>query len=94
MNKYELMTIYPTEDEKFKAGTEAVRAILAQFGASIEKEESYGDRDLTYEVKKQTRGRFVLFTVSANPAKISEINAQFKLTVDLLKSLFVRIDEK
>jgi len=49
---------------------------------------------LTYEVKKQTRGRFVLFTVSANPAKISEINAQFKLTVDLLKSLFVRIDEK
>jgi len=94
MNKYELMTIYPTEDEKFKAGTDAVRAILAQFGATIEKEESYGDRDLTYEVKKQSRGRFVLFTISASPAKIVEINAQFRLTKELLKSLFVKIDVK
>lgn len=94
MNKYELMTIYPTEDEKFKAGTEAVRSILAQFGASVEKEEDYNTRDLTYEVKKQTRGHFVLFTINANPAKLVEINAQFKLVKDLLKSLFVKIDSK
>jgi small subunit ribosomal protein S6 len=94
MNKYELMTIYPTEDEKFKAGTDAVRSVLAQFGATIDEEKPYGDRDLTYEVKKQTRGRFLLFKVSVSPAKISEINAQFKLTKDLLKSLFVKIDSK
>ena len=63
MKKYELMTIYPIEDEKFKDGTEKVKAVLAQFGATVEKEESYGDRDLAYEIAKQKRGRFVLFTV-------------------------------
>ena len=94
MKKYELMTIYPTEDEKFKDGSEKVKAVLAQFGATIEKEESYGDRDLAYEINKIKRGRFVLFTVKANPAKIVEINTQFHLNNNLIKSLFVKIDDK
>ena len=33
MKKYELMTIYPLEDEKYKAGLETLRADLAKFGA-------------------------------------------------------------
>ncbi len=94
MRKYELMTIYPIEEEKSKAGLEAVRSILAEFGATIEKEESYGDRDLTYEVKKQKRGKFLLLTVSANPAKLVDIDRQFKLTKDLLKYLFVRLEDE
>ena len=94
MKKYELMTIYPIEDEKFKDGTEKVKAVLAQFGATVEKEESYGDRDLAYEISKQKRGRFVLFVVKANPAKIVDINTQFRLNSNLLKSLFVKIDDK
>ena len=53
MRKYELMTIYPLEEDKYKAGLEALKADLANFGAEIEKEEPYGDRDLTYEVKRQ-----------------------------------------
>ena len=35
----------------------------------------------------------VLFTVSSNPAKISEIEKQFKLAKNLLKYLFVKVDE-
>lgn len=94
MKKYELMTIYPIEDEKYKEGSEKVKAVLAQFGATIEKEEPYGDRDLAYEIKKIKRGRFVLFTVKANPAKIVEINTQFRLNNNLLKSLFVKLSDK
>ena len=94
MRKYELMTIYPLEDEKYNAGVEALRADLAKFGAEIEKEEPYGDRDLTYTVKKQNRGRFVLFTIKANPAKIAELDAAFKFNTNLLKYLFVLKEEK
>lgn len=94
MRKYELMTVFTTDEDKFKAASDAVRSVLANFGATIDKEEPYGDRDLTYVIEKQKRGRFVLFTVSANPAKISEIESQLKLTKDLLKWLFVKLDEK
>ncbi|MBQ9102397.1 MAG: 30S ribosomal protein S6 [Spirochaetales bacterium] len=93
MRKYELMTVFSTEEDKFKAASDAVRSVLANFGAKIDKEESYGDRDLTYVIEKQKRGRFVLFTVSANPAKITEIESQFKLTQNLLKWLFVKIED-
>ena len=94
MRKYELMTIYPVEDDKYKAGIETLRADLAKFGAEIEKEEPFGDRDLTYVVKKQKRGRFVLLNIKANPSKITELDAQFKFNTNLLKYLFVIKEEK
>ena len=94
MRKYELMTIYPLEEDKYKAGLEALKADLAKFGAEIEKEEPYGDRDLTYEVKRQKRGRFVLLTIKANPSKIVEMDAQFNFNNNLLKYLFVLVEEK
>ena len=94
MRKYELMTIYPLEDEKYKAGLDTLRADLAKFGVEIEKEEPCGDRDLTYEVKKQKRGRFLLLTIKSNPAKIADLDAQFKFNTNLLKYLFVLVEEK
>ena len=94
MRKYELMTIFPLDEDKYKKGSDAVRAVLSQFGAEIEKEEPFGDRDLTYVVKKQKRGRFVLFNIKVNPGKLAEIDTQFKLNPELIKYMFVQIEEK
>ena len=94
MKKYELMTIFPLEDEKSKKGAEDVKGTLTKFGAEIEEEKPFGDRDLTYEIKKQKRGRFVLFTMKLNPSKITEIDKDFKINMNLLKYQFVRLDEK
>ena len=94
MKKYELMTIFPLEDEKSKKGAEDVKGTLTKFGAEIEEEKPFGDRDLTYEIKKQKRGRFILFTMKLNPSKITEIDKEFKIKMNLLKYQFVRIDEK
>lgn len=94
MRKYELMTIFPLDEEKSTKGREAVRNVLASFGAEIEKEDLFGDRDLTYEIEKQKRGRFVLFTLHLNPNKIAEINGAFKITPNLMRYLFVRLDDK
>ena len=94
MRKYELMTIFPLDEDKYKKGSDAVRAVLSQFGAEIEKEEPFGDRDLTYVLKKQKRGRFVLFNIKVNPGKLVEIDTQFKLNPELIKYMFVQIEEK
>ena len=94
MKKYELMAIFPLEEEKSKKGAEDVKSTLAKFGAEIEEEKPFGDRDLNYEIKKQKRGRFVLYTMKLNPGKIAEIDKDFKINMNLLKYQFVRIDEK
>jgi small subunit ribosomal protein S6 len=94
MRKYELMAIFILDEDKAKKGAELLRSDLAKFGAEIEKEEPFGDRDLTYEVKKQNRGRFVLYTINVNPGKLADIDNQFKLNENLLKYLFVKLEDK
>ena len=94
MRKYELMTIFPLDEEKSKKAAEEERRTLTSFGAEIEEEKLFGDRDLTYEVNKEKRGRFVLFTLKLNPSKITEIDKAFKIQMNLLKYLFVKLEEK
>jgi small subunit ribosomal protein S6 len=93
MRKYELMTVYPMDEGPGVAALEQVRAVLTEFGVEIEAEDVYGDRELTYEVNKQTRGHFVLMHLKAPPAKLADIDRRFKLNTGLLKYLFVRVDE-
>lgn len=94
MRKYELMTIFPLDEEKSAKAKDDVKNVLTSFGAEIEKDELFGDRNLAYEVAKQKRGRFILWTINVNPVKIAEIEGAFKITQNLLKYLFVKLDEK
>lgn len=94
MKKYELMAIYPLEDEKSKKGAEDVKSTLTKFGAEITEEKVFGDRDLTYEIAKQKKGHFVLTTLKINPAKLIEVEKEFKINMNILKYQFVKIEEK
>ena len=93
MRRYELTVIFPLEEDQHRAGREQLLADLAANGVEIEKTDETGDRDLAYEVKKRKRGKYVLFTIKADPAKIANLGRIFKLHATLLKYLFVRIEE-
>ncbi|MBO8450597.1 MAG: 30S ribosomal protein S6 [Spirochaetes bacterium] len=93
MREYELMVVFPLEEDKYKTASDAVRKILTGNDAQVKSEEPYGDRDLAYEIKKHTRGRYVLFTLGAQPDKILDMDHQLKLTPDILTYLFIRKDE-
>jgi small subunit ribosomal protein S6 len=93
MRQYELTVIFPLEEDQYKAGRETVLSDLAAQGAEIVKTDETGDRDLAYEINKRRRGRYVLFTLKVNPAKITELDRVFKLNSNLLRYLFVKIEE-
>jgi small subunit ribosomal protein S6 len=93
MRQYELTVIFPLEEDQSKAGREQLLTDLSANGAEIEKTDEIGDRDLAYEVKKRRRGRYVLFTLKLEPAKIAVLGRSFKLNANLLKYLFVNIEE-
>jgi small subunit ribosomal protein S6 len=92
MRQYELTVIFPLEDDQHKAGREQLLADLAANGVEIEKTDENGDRDLAYEIKKRKRGKYVLFTVKADPVKITVMDRVFKLNANLLKYLFVKME--
>ena len=93
MRYYELMVIFPLEEDQHQAGRERLLGDLAANGVEVAKTDEIGDRALAYEIKKRQRGRYVLFTVKADPAKIIVLDRIFKLNANLVKFLFVRIDD-
>ncbi|MDR1177880.1 MAG: 30S ribosomal protein S6 [Spirochaetaceae bacterium] len=93
MRQYELTVVFPLEEDQHKAGREQLLADLAAQGTEIVKTDETGDRDLAYEVKKRRRAKYVLFTIKADPAKIAALDKVFKLNANLLKYLFVNIEE-
>jgi small subunit ribosomal protein S6 len=93
MRQYELTVIFPLEEDQHKAGREQVLADLATHGVEIEKTDEMGDRDLAYPIKKKTRGRYVLFTCKIDPTKLVHLDRSFKLNTNLLKYLFVKVEE-
>jgi small subunit ribosomal protein S6 len=93
MRIYELTVILPLEEDLATAGREQLLADLSAQGAEIEKTDETGDRDLAYEIKKRRRARYVLFTLKLDPAKVAVLDRIFKLNANLLKYLFVNIEE-
>jgi small subunit ribosomal protein S6 len=93
MRQYELTVIYPLEEDQNKAGREQVLADLTSQGAEIVKTDENGDRDLAYPIKKRTRGRYVLYTLNMEPTKLAALDRTFRLNQNLIKFLFVRVEE-
>ncbi|MDR1949265.1 MAG: 30S ribosomal protein S6 [Spirochaetaceae bacterium] len=92
MRQYELTVVFPLEEDQYQAGREKLLTDLNANGVEIEKTDEVGDRDLAYEIKKRRRGRYVLFTLRLDPAKVSVLDRIFKLNTNLLKYLFVKVD--
>jgi len=93
MRQYELVAIFPSEEELFRQGKEAVVAELAKEGAAEVKETDMGDRQLAYAIKKRERGHYILFTMNLDPQKVTPIERMFKLNPNLLKYLFVKAED-
>lgn len=93
MRQYELVAVFPPEEELFRQGKDAVAAELAKQGAAEMKETDMGDRPLAYTIKKKDRGHYILFTMGLDPQKVGPAEKMFKLNPNLLKYLFVRADE-
>ena len=93
MRRYELTVIFPLEEDQHKAGRDQLLSDLSANGVEVEKTDELGDRDLAYEVKKRKRGKYALLIIKSDPAKITILDRIFKLNANLLKFLFVRVEE-
>jgi small subunit ribosomal protein S6 len=92
MRLYELMAIFPIEEALQKEGRDLLQNDLANAGAQIEKTDEIGDRDFAYEINKRKRGKYVLYTLRLDSAKITGLDKAFHLNMNLVRYLFVRIE--
>ncbi len=92
MRQYELVAIFPSEEDLFRLGKETVAAELVKEGATEIKEDDMGDRQLAYVIKKRERGHYILYTMNLDPQKVTPIEKAFKLNPNILKYLFVKVE--
>ena len=93
MRQYELTVIFPVEEDQHRPGREKLLSDLGNNDVEIVKTDEIGDRDLAYEIMKKRRGKYVLFTIKADPSKVAVLDRIFKLNANLLKFLFVKMEE-
>ena len=96
MKKYETIFILDPdlEDEKIQSTVEKVKGIVTQANGEILKVEDWGKRKLAYDVKKKSKGHYILIHFLGSPALLSELERNFRVMDAVIKFQSVRLGER
>jgi small subunit ribosomal protein S6 len=72
---------------------EQMKGVIEAGGGKVVKQESWGLRSLTFKIKKNRKGHYVLFNLDSPAPAVAEMERQLKLNEDVIRQLTVRVDE-
>ena len=95
MNKYELVYVIDTtlDDDARKAVMDRFHGMLESLGGKVEKVEEWGKRRLAYPINDLMEGYYVLMTFTALPGVPAELDRQFRINENVMRSLIVSKDQ-
>jgi small subunit ribosomal protein S6 len=67
--------------------------ILKERGGDVTKREYWGLRSISYRIKKNRKGHYILLNVDGPPAAVQEMERNMRLNEDVLRFMTVRVDE-
>ena len=68
-------------------------ALVAEHGGQVTKREYWGLRNISYRIKKNRKGHYMLFNLDAPPAAVNELERNMRINEDVLRYLTVRVEE-
>ncbi|MBM4350459.1 MAG: 30S ribosomal protein S6 [Deltaproteobacteria bacterium] len=94
--KYETIFILDPDLEEgvAQSAIEKIKGIITQGSGDILKVEDWGKRKLAYEVKKKSKGQYLLIHFSGSPALLSELERNFRVMDAVIKFQSIRLDER
>jgi small subunit ribosomal protein S6 len=72
---------------------EEFAGVISANGGEVTKKEFWGLRNISYRMKKNRKGHYVLFNVNAPAAAVKEFERQMSINEDILRFLTVRVEE-
>ena len=95
MPQYECVLIARNDvtQQQVEAVADQVAAELESQGGSVAKREYWGLRSLSYRIKKNRKGHYMLLGLDAKPAAVNEVERQLRLNEDVLRFLTIRVDK-
>lgn len=79
-------------NQQVEALTEQVAEIIKTNGGEVAKKEYWGLRNLSYRIKKNRKGHYVLINMDAPPAAVAEMERQMRINEDVLRYITVRVE--
>ena len=72
---------------------DSFKHIVEDGGGQVTKKEYWGLRNLTYRIKKNRKGHYVLFNIDGPPVAVLEMERQMRINEDVIRYLTLRVDE-
>jgi small subunit ribosomal protein S6 len=67
--------------------------VIAENGGSVPKRENWGLKSLSFRIKKNRKGHYILLNIDAPAAAINEMERQMRLHEDVIRHMTVRVEE-
>ncbi|MFB3883766.1 MAG: 30S ribosomal protein S6 [Thermodesulfobacteriota bacterium] len=94
MRPYETILILDPDLEEAQAQSaiEKAKGIVTQNKGEILKIEDWGKRKLAYQVKKKSKGHYILIHFSGSPTLVAELERNFRVMDAVIKFQSVRLE--
>jgi small subunit ribosomal protein S6 len=79
--------------QQVEAVADQVATQLESEGGTVDKREYWGLRSLSYRIKKNRKGHYMLLGLNAKPASVNEVERQLGLNEDVLRFLTIRVEK-
>ena len=95
MTSYELVFIISPEvtDEEVPSTVTEVSEIVNKIGGNVTETSQWGRRKLAYPIKRFTEGNYVLAQIELEPALTKELEANLRVSDEVLRHLLIRSKE-
>lgn len=94
MRKYEIVVIIDPEvdDRQVQGLLDKPLAGLTKAGGTVDGQDVWGRRRLAYDINKKSEGIYVVLNVTAEPAVVKELDRQFTLNEQIMRTKVIRPD--
>jgi small subunit ribosomal protein S6 len=91
MKKYEtLMVLHPELPEaQIRETIDRAKRLIEELGGHVDQVQEWGIRELAYEIRKLTRGYYVLVEYSASAGVLPELERTLKIADEVLRFISV-----
>jgi len=92
VNNYYLTLVLKAdlEEKERKALLDSMTKKLLGEDGNIEKEDLWGNKDLAYPIKRQTKGYIAHYEITTDPKNAKSIDKALKVEEDILRYLLIR----
>ncbi len=93
MENYELTLVMPGKAKaKEKTVKERIEKVLKTLEGKIAKAESWGEIELSYDIKKEKSGIFLYFELELGKSSVKALNEKLRMDGDVIRYLLVKKD--